>query len=418
MEDVKKAIEALSTGIEAKIAAVNEQVKTAGSANEQVKGEIAGMIAKYNELAGKLDKTSVEQQKQLDEIQKAIGRLPQGSREQKQTFADVLEKSVKFKDFKEKNSTAASIDLPFDFLKKTVQTTGNALTGEVIPADRVQGIIFDADRMVHVRQFVAQGTTLSNTIRYIREVDISSATAANLMVAESGLKPKQSFRLEAFDAPVRKIAHSLDLTDELLSDTPGLVAYISNRFGRFIPIKEDGQLLYGTGLGAELEGISIVARPFTNAIGAPLPADTQIFDILAIAILQARTQTNNGRSGYQPNAIMINPVEFDQMARLKDSEGRYLFPNALESGITRVSGVPVISSTAVTAGDFFVGDFLLGCQIFDRTGLSVAFSNENRDNFETNRTTVRMERRLAFPIYRPSAFVFDSFENVINTYSA
>jgi HK97 family phage major capsid protein len=255
-------------------------------------------------------------------------------------------------------------------------------------------------------------------VRYIRETSVSDAIADVDMIAEGALKTKQQFTLEALNAPIRKVAMSLDISDEMLNDTRGLTSYITARFGRMLPVKEDDQILYGAGGSVELTGITLEAAPFFNTTGEPLGADVQRMDILSIAVLQAMTQTNNGRSGYTPNAIMINPADFNIISRLKDADGRYLLPNAMERGLASVNGVPVVSTTAMKKGQFLVGDFRMGAQIFDRIGQRIEFSRENKDNFEKNLVTVVIESRLAMPIYRPTAFVFGDFASAIANYSA
>ena len=59
----------------------------------------------------------------------------------------------------------------------------------------------------------------------------------------------------------------------------------------------------------------------------------------------------------------------------------------------------------MTQGRFLVGDFAAHAQILDRQDANVAISFENKDNFERNMATIRIEERLALAVYRPEAFV-------------
>jgi hypothetical protein len=46
------------------------------------------------------------------------------------------------------------------------------------------------------------------------------------------------------------------------------------------------------------------------------------------------------------------------------------------------------------------------------TGIGVQFSEFDSDNFQKNLVTVRVEARIAFPIYYGGAFVYGDFGNV------
>jgi HK97 family phage major capsid protein len=414
MDNFEPVLKKLEATIEEKLNASMELYKASANdggtkIKQELKDEVSALVAKYNA-------TMEAQQKQLDELEKKAGRLT-AQVQKNETFVDVtrkaLETSEAFKAFKTKSSAMAAINL--EYKSATTLTPQDNYTGEVVAAQRVPGIIYDPDRSVHVRQFCSVGSTNSDSIRFIQETAITDAATIG-MIAPGGLKTQVEFDLKAEDAKVRKIAIFLTLAEEMIDDTEGLLSYITTRFGRFIPVKEDTQLLYGSGIGENLVGISQVAAPFF--FNGTLPQFTQEYDILRFAVTQAMTQTNNGRSGYMPNVIMVSPEYMDVLSGLKDEEGRYLFPNALESGVVRVKGVPVIQSTAIEGSDYFVGDFRLGAQIFDRNQQSVRFSYENKDNVEKNLVTVVMEKRLAFPIYRPSAFVYSNFEADLANYSS
>ena len=88
------------------------------------------------------------------------------------------------------------------------------------------------------------------------------------------------------------------------------------------------------------------------------------------------------------------------------------------NGNVAVDGVPVIVSTAITAGTFLVGDFKLGAQIFDRRQLAIEFSNTNEDNFIKGMVTVRGSERIAIAVYRPKAFVYGTFAGALAKGSA
>jgi HK97 family phage major capsid protein len=75
--------------------------------------------------------------------------------------------------------------------------------------------------------------------------------------------------------------------------------------------------------------------------------------------------------------------------------------------------VPIIANTAVTLGDFLVGDFASGVQLFDRLQANIRFFEQDEDNATKNLVTVVAEERLALPIYRPTAFIYGNFATAL-----
>jgi HK97 family phage major capsid protein len=117
---------------------------------------------------------------------------------------------------------------------------------------------------------------------------------------------------------------------------------------------------------------------------------------------------------------MINVSDWYNLLLLKDQDGQYLMPEAFRFGAQapRIAGVPLIGTTAITAGDFLVGDFAMGTQIFDRQQVNIRFFEQDSDNVQKNLTTVRVEERLTLANYRPSAFVYGNFAAALASGSA
>ena len=399
MENLKDVIESklnsLGDAIDAKINAATEAQKT------NLKGELDTL--KQNEIA-KLTGDYAELQKQLNAIDVKTNRIS-GSMDARKSFGDTLTEKLKsdamFKAFKERNSKSAVIDLagfPL-FAKAGDMTTGNNFTGEVIPPTRVPGIVVDPERPAHVRDFIATATTDSNTVYYVRETAFDDGTATR---AEGAAKPQSDFELSQLEAPVRKIATFVRMSTEMLNDTPGLVGYLSARLPKKLRLEEDAQILYGDGNAPNLEGITEVATAYVDALA---DADVNRFDVLVKAISQARV------AEYNPNYIMINTADWYNMLLTKDNEGGYIFPESARFGgvAPRIAGVPIVATTAITAGDFLVGDFAQGVQLFDRLQANIRFFEQDADNATKNLVTVVAEERLALPIYRPTAFIYGNF---------
>jgi HK97 family phage major capsid protein len=293
-------------------------------------------------------------------------------------------------------------------LKGADMTVGNAYTGEVIPADRVPDLKFTPNRKVNVRQLLPVGQTSSNLIRFVRESAYDNAAAPT---AQGSPKPQSDFDLTAVDRSIRTIPTFMRLTKEMLDDTPGLIAYLSSRAPSKLLNVEDTQLLYGSGSGQNLNGFATDGSAWTTVKFGTL---INRFDVLAAAVVQTT------KNEYSPNAIMINPSDYLSLVSTKETAGAYILPSyvTMTSGQMFIMGVPVYAINGVVAGDFFVGDFALGSQLFVRQGITLEFFEQDADNVTKNFVTVRVEERIALAVYTTQSIVYGSFAAALANGSA
>ena len=76
-------------------------------------------------------------------------------------------------------------------------------------------------------------------------------------------------------------------------------------------------------------------------------------------------------------------------------------------------GVPVVINTSMAEGEFIVGNYSQGCQLFVRENVNVEFFEQDSDNVQKNFITVRVQERIAFATYLPNALCRGSFATVI-----
>ena len=402
-EELNAKMEEHAKAIDATIEKANEEAKTAMSdevkkVSQETKDELQTHLDEYKELQEK-------QQEQLNNIQTAQGRLKDGPivKSFQQEFKDALDNSEQFKAFASKNATGATIEMKDIqlFGKAGDMTTGNTFTGEVIPPTRVPGFVFDPDRDTHVRSFLSVATTNSDSVRYVEETAIDDGTAT---AAEGSALPQSDVDLTAKTKTVEKIGTFLTVTDEMMNDTEGLTSYLTGRFGKKVRVAEDNQILYGDSTGSNLTGISLDSTSYVDTL-----ADTNVnrFDVIMSAITQARVDE------YTANVVLIHPNDWNKMALTKDTQGNYLVPNIFSGAMIIVGGVPVVANTAVTDGDFFVGDFRLGATLWDRQTPVIEFSNSHSTNFTSNLTTIRIFERITLTIFRKKAFIFGDFPTAL-----
>jgi HK97 family phage major capsid protein len=248
---------------------------------------------------------------------------------------------------------------------------GNSLT----PADRVSGLVAPPTRRMTIRDLLLPGETESNAIEYPQEVGFTNNAAP---VAEGATKPKSDITFNLKNAPVRTIAHIFKASRQILDDAPQLRTYIDGRARYGLELKEEQQLLSGS--GAVTTGATAI-------------------DKLRIALLQVTL------AEYPSSGFVLNPIDWANIEMLKDTQGRYIIGDPQGTIAPRLWGLPVVATQAMAQNNFLTGAFNIAAQIFDRMEIEVLLSTENADDFERNLVTIRAEERLALAVYRPEAFV-------------
>jgi HK97 family phage major capsid protein len=182
----------------------------------------------------------------------------------------------------------------------------------------------------------------------------------------------------------------------MLDDVPQIRSYIDQRLRFFVEQQEEAQLLNGDGTGTNLTGLRNRSGLATDvARGTDSNADAIFKQIMAI-------QTT---AFVMPDAVIVHPTNWQAIALSKDSNGAYLGSGPFNSPLVpRLWGLPVVVTTAITAGVALVGAFKMGAQVFRKGGISVDVSNSHSDYFIKNLTAIRAEERVALAVYRPGAF--------------
>ena len=383
-EEIKNQLDELNSAIDSRIAKAEGQAvaSATGKADELLKSEIKNLETKFTEIHSRIDAAEVAAKKT------ASGANAQSF---KQSLIDGITKGG-LDGLVNGNSRSAKFEI-----KAGDMTVANNFTGEVIPAQYVPGIKYDPTRPVHVRQLLAQGSTSSEVVRYVRESAYDNGAAAT---AQGSTFTESDFDLTAYDANVQKIGTYFRISEEMLADTPQLTSYLAARAPEKLLTVEDAQLLYGNGTAPNISGIStsgstaFAAGAFADAITA-----ANQFDVLTVAINQLALVN------YRPDYIMLNPTDFNKILLLKATTNEYLQEQAYMGLQPQFLGIPVVINTAVTAGTYLVGNFAMATQLWVRENLSLEFFREDGTNVRDGFVTVRLVERIALTNYAPLAIV-------------
>lgn len=383
----------MTTEIEVKqeLAKIGDQLKAHGekalaeaqrgiAMTEGVKGTVDEMLVKQGELVAQvadLEQKAARRQDEQSQGAKSLGAQFVGN--------DAFKKAHDSGDLRRKGGRV-SVDIE----AKAIVT---ANTGAGVLADRQPGISPLPQRRMTIRDLVAPGRTASNLITYMKETGFTNAAAT---VAEGARKPESTITMAQSTAPVVKLAHFMKASTEILDDFPALQSYIDERLTYGLRLVEENQLLKGSGVGNNLNGLYTQASAYVAPI--VLTGNTRI-DVLRLALLQSEL------AEYPSDGIVLHPTDWAVIELLKDAAGQYLIGNPQGTLSPTLWNRPVVTTQAMTVDTFMVGAFRMGAQIFDRLLASVAIATENEDDFVNNLITILIEERLALVVNRPEAFV-------------
>jgi HK97 family phage major capsid protein len=381
----------IDTAQEAAIATGNAN---AAEISKALKEELTGMISKHAELHEKFTE-------RLDLIETKAGKL--GAVVARKNMADIFMEKMNEINIAEAFRKSGHVDVVFkdsDFdginIKQDDMTSSNTFTNNVPGYDHLNEIHFDPERSQRARDTILQGTTNMTAIEYIRE---SGETDNTGMTAEGAEFNQNDFDLTAYTANVRKITAYIMLSEEMLEDVAGLTSYIMAKLPGKINKVEDEQIIKGAGTGQNLSGLITNATAYSDNLA---DSNVQRIDVLVDAIRQIADDE------YRADFITLHPADFSLLALTKDSNGQYLLPWIMGVPNPNILGVPIVQTTAMTEGDFLL-HARNAAQAFFKKELTIEFSNQNEDNFVKGMVTVRAQKRLALPIYKPTAILTGDF---------
>lgn len=239
-----------------------------------------------------------------------------------------------------------------------------------------------------IRDLFGAETISGSTLVYLVEGAIQGAPA---VTAEGNEKPQIHF---ADPTPktvsLAKIACHIKESDEYIDDYPFLASAIN------------GRLLYELGLVEQNKLVTDLLG--TSGIQTGSYAANATAADIANAILQAAMDVQNG-SGFDADAIVINPADWYTLRVARDGEQRYYGGGFFGAqNVPNLWGITVCVSTAVSAGTIIVGAFKTCGSVVSKDGVSVEATNTNEDDFVKNLMTIRAEERLALAVRRPAGF--------------
>lgn len=258
------------------------------------------------------------------------------------------------------------------------------------------GIILNPDRKRHMRELIPTGTVGAGTdYAFMRENGAGEGNPAP--VAEGAQKPFFDADLVESSVKIETIAGLVRVTRRAMSNVPGFISYLQTMMPKRLLKVEDSQILYGDGTTPNIKGILTSGNYVAGDATATTLIERILNDISTLEDTYERDATGIAMRPATYNSLFLNRAagsgEFDLPQNVTFVNGQ-LF----------IMGLPVIKTTALNSSDFIVGDFT-GAQFLIQEGMRLEFFEQDADNVQKNKVTIRIEETVALPVFGSNYFI-------------
>ncbi len=389
--EIDQKIKSKQEELDSKIKQINDSLDGEGEVGEKLKNQFTSLNSQIESLQGQLNELDGKLGKAQNQLQK--------EKPQAEQIKEILQNDERVKAFLNGESGRVKTDLSAVLSK--AMTVGTDFTGDVIRPDRRPGVIVPPQQRVHVRDLYSSILpTDSDTVE--KPVEQSRTDNAG-NVAENSNKPESSATFGVSSYRVETVAHLYRMTRRMFEDTNFIANWIRTQGLQGILDQEDQQLITGSGSTPELQGLQTAGVGFS--LGVSSVQNPTKYDLLSRAITQLRN------SFYRPNVILVSPNDYDNIIHEKDANNNYVFgaPIGTTQGQLNVKGIPIVDHEIIADDNFIVADLNTAAELYDRQQVQVQFSEEDRDNFQKNLITARIEERVANAVWQSNGIVADQF---------
>lgn len=366
-----------------------------------------------------------------EDLQKAINDLNESKLEQMKTLNKALEemglaiKAVTEKDrvanpklsirdslvkLKEDGTLAKIKDGEINGMKTVTKAVGTMLestniTGGNVPVEqRIAGLNLIASRQVRFLDVLTKATASSNIISWVYQSGREGAAGGTL---EGAAKNQIDFNLVVGEQSVVKRTAFVKVSTEMIDDIDFIQSEINNELLNEL-LRDVEQTAYnGNGTAPNLNGVLTVASAFAAGAAAASVDNANNVDVINNCIKQIKLANQTIDRGI----IFMNPEDVYSLKTLKVSstDKRYVDMVYMAGDEMRISGIPIIETTLVTAGTYLIGDFSKAI-LYNKDEISVMLGLDGND-LTLNLRTIIAEWRGALVVRNNNrtAFVTGTF---------
>lgn len=262
-------------------------------------------------------------------------------------------------------------------------------------------------RRAFIRDLMTVSPTGLKVIPYIGETNQVSNETGMQMTSEGSAKSEVTLTFGPYSAIVEKIAGWLPITDEIVADAPTLMGYINGRLEYMAMIREEQQLLSGTGTSPQIQGLDTVTGLQTQAMVSAAGETVNSGDFPAtVAAAYALIENVDG----EPDGVVCNPLNYwTAIAKRHTNQFDNGFgtgaPGSRPSDVGITWGETCVRTRACASGTAYIGSWKLGATLFDREEFNIRVKDQHSDWAVRNLNLIIGEKRIAVAWHRGSLFV-------------
>jgi HK97 family phage major capsid protein len=230
----------------------------------------------------------------------------------------------------------------------------------------------------------------------------TSTTGAPAPTAEGAPKPELVFVTASQTLTAIKLAAHFGISHETLQDFTNFQSYAVVELLRAIEDVENAQLLSGSGTSGNMTGFLTTSGILTHDASTDTGTGVTVIDSIEKSIAALRV----GAALATADLLVLHPLTWSAIRRLKDTTGRMLFISAdsdpSNTQANSIFGVPVLVTTAIAAGAGVMLDSQKFGKVLVRESISLHTGTTN-DDLTRNLVRLVAEERLVLAVERPAA---------------
>jgi len=352
------------------------------------------------ELEGKLEKMEAEKgvmQEQLDKIATDLKKanLAIEKKDEDMSFDESIAQLVKSDKYKQ----AVKDGFPKGNNIFEVKVDTSIITGDVNRTQQRYAINFAPENQMAFLPYLVNGMIGQDRNRVLW---VDGAYTSNVGYVTEGTGQATADTGTAVEKyrEMAKISAKLPITEEMLEDANYIASAFRAKMVEKATLFVDGESYDGDGSDGvnpkHIYGIKGHATAYSAATtgSAASIEKANIGDLVDDMILQAEKSNFRGS-----NILWMNPTDFNRFKYAKATDGQYLFVKDV-NGSYSISGLTVIRSNRVTAGDMLLAD-TSKLQYWTKRSAEVKFSQMNASDFINDAWTAVMFVRSQVVVETP-----------------